>query len=179
MTTIFTKKEVVDIVKDTLNPFFKDYGLGYDDFKNIAKTATNKITQFPIFTAQVQLVVYQTLSEARPDSVSDDGWSFCQRNIERVSEEINFANQQRKQQNNEDNFKRGDEENSNNDDDEYNGSSSSNNINTKSSRQQHQQMLSGDEKITVASFKSFLANVRQKKSEQQTLNVSGQRRQRI
>lgn len=37
------RKDIINVVKETLHPLYKTYGLTHDDFKNVAREATNRI----------------------------------------------------------------------------------------------------------------------------------------
>ena len=158
---INTKKEVVDAVKETLQPFFKDFNLSHDDFKNIAKTATNKIaSHLPTSSAQVHLSVYETVSEIRPSSLSDDGWGFLRRQTDQTHAELMAGS------NNNNIMDNGD------DDQDYltNGSGNSDSVTSKF-------RVSGDEKITMEKLNQFVTAVKQAQLNEDLL--SGRRRQRI
>jgi len=84
---ISNKKDIVDIVKDTLNPYYKEYGLTHDEFKVVAKAAVGKITAAT--DAEIRKVVMRALAEtASATSLTSDGWSHlnAQLNVDGATE---------------------------------------------------------------------------------------------
>ncbi len=165
MTTqiISVKKEIVDVVKNTLQPIFDEFGLSHDDFKNIAKTATSKIPASGKTMTEIQLVVFETILEQNPPSLSRAGFSSVHQQIEKIQTEISAG-----RINNTGNF-----DNNNNDDDDALGNRDFSDSTSATSKFQ----VSGDERITLASFKNFMVGAR--KIAKQQDHEAGQRRQRF
>jgi hypothetical protein len=156
---INNRKEIVELVKQTLLPLFHEHGMSHDDFKLVAKTANGKIPNEGKTKPEIISVCYETVLEMSPPSMNRSGYSLVHQLNEKIQAELLTS-------------RRGSESvaGNNNNFEDGNDDGSSNNTASKFH-------LSGDERITLSSLKNFMVGARQIAKQEE--HEAGQRRQRF
>lgn len=75
---ISQRSDVIAAIKETLNPFYKKYGLTHDEFKMIAKNAATKVFASGGATAtELRSIVFRcVLDSSQTTNLSNEGFEF-------------------------------------------------------------------------------------------------------